>query len=199
MDHSCPFATSPAGVGALRNRSGARPRDDLTSAAMTIDLDELIARAAIEDALRSYTRGIDRLDPDLVAAAFHPDAILSGYGSAEDMSAGDFATYAVPRLREGYTATQHRMSNTAIARDGDTALVETYVLAFHTQATDDGEVLHTFNGRYIDRFECRDGVWLIAHRTLRNDWSRVDPAVPKMNGAYIPSARDRSDPVYGGS
>ena len=76
---------------------------------MTIDLTELTARAAIEDALRSYTRGIDRLDPDLVQAAFHHDAILSGYGSATDMSAADFATYAVPRLRDGYKATQHRI------------------------------------------------------------------------------------------
>jgi len=164
---------------------------------MTIDLDELTARAAIEDALRSYTRGIDRLDPDLVRAAFHDDAILSGYGSATDMSAADFANYAVPRLREGYKATQHRISNITIERDGDTALVETYVLAYHIEVTDDGDVLHTFNGRYIDRFECRDGKWLIAHRTLRNDWSRVDPPAPPMRGDYVASARDRTNPIYG--
>ncbi len=30
-------------------------------------------------------------------------------------------------------------------------------------------------GRFIDRYERRDGVWTIAYRSERNDWSRTTP------------------------
>lgn len=30
-------------------------------------------------------------------------------------------------------------------------------------------------GRYLDRFECIDGVWAIRHRQSVVDWNRVDP------------------------
>ena len=43
---------------------------------MSIDIEELAARAAIEDALLTYCRGVDRLDADLVRSAFHDDAVL---------------------------------------------------------------------------------------------------------------------------
>jgi hypothetical protein len=59
-------------------------------------------------------------------------------------------------------------------------------------------VLHTFSGRYIDRFELRDGAWLIASRTLRNEWSNVEPVAAPMRGTWVASGRGGSpDPIYG--
>ena len=66
-------------------------------------------------------------------------------------------------------------------------------------STDDGKVLHTFNGRWVDTFERRDGPHRIAQRILRVDWTRRDPWHDDMAGAYVPSGRDRTDPVYGNS
>lgn len=162
----------------------------------SMELEDLKARAAIEDALYSYCRGIDRCDPEFVKAAFHEDGELVDYGSAERQRAGSFAEYATKKLREKYVATQHRITNTKIARRGDSALAETYILAYHVEETTEGKVLHTFNGRWLDTFECRDGAWKIAERVLRVDWTRRDPWNDDMAGSYIAGARDRSDALY---
>lgn len=159
------------------------------------------ARQEIHDALLSYCRGIDRLRPDDVSAGFHAGAILDGYG-AGPMTIEDFSAYAVAALAKRFSATQHRVSNTRIEfdDDGTSAIVETYVEASHVEpGSDDGpQRLLIFAGRYIDR--CRpdsDGVWKIAQRTLRNDWSRVDTITEQMSADYVPSGRgDAPDPLY---
>jgi hypothetical protein len=162
---------------------------------MTSDgFDEAEARAEIQAALLSYTRGIDRLDASAVSAGFHPGATLD-YGSGE-RTIEDFAAYAVEALGQGYVATQHRMSNTAVEFAGDVARVETYVLAFHVEVTDDSRFLHTFNGRYIDTFERRDAGWKIARRVLRCDWTNREPMPGEMRGSFLASDRDRTDPLY---
>ena len=161
-----------------------------------MDIEELTARAQIADAIATYARGIDRCDPDAVKAAFHDDGILVDYGAPEPQPAAVFADYACTKLKGAYLATQHRVTNTLIDYRGDHAVAESYILAFHVQQTDDGKILHTFNGRWIDSLTPRDGVWRIAQRVLRVDWTRRDPWHEDMGGAYVPSARDRTDPVY---
>jgi len=157
---------------------------------------ELEIRATIEDALRSYCRGIDRLHAPSVEAAFHPGAMLVDYGSQE-LTIEQFVEHALASLRAKFVATQHRISNTSIEIFGDWARVETYVLAYHVEDGEAGRRLLTFNGRYIDRFEARDGVWKIARRTLRNDWSRVEVMGEPMGGSYVASGRGgTSDPVF---
>jgi SnoaL-like domain len=159
------------------------------------------ARQQIHDALLSYCRGIDRLRPDDVSAGFHDGATLDGYG-AGPMTIEDFASYATVALGKRFTATQHRITNTRIefGDDDATALVETYVEASHVEpATDETpQRLHLFAGRYIDRCEPdADGVWKIASRTLRNDWSRVDTISEPMSGSYVPSGRGETpDPLF---
>lgn len=170
-----------------------------TGTLAAMDLDDLVMRTEMADALARYSRGIDRCDPDLVRSAFHDDGMLVDYGSPEPLAATTFADYACTKLRDAYLATQHRVTNTSVvSRDGDTAVAESYVLAFHVEDGTDGRILHTFNGRWIDRFERRDGgPWLIVERILRVDWTRKDAWNDDMAGAYVPSARDRSDAVYG--
>lgn len=154
------------------------------------------ARRQIRNALLSYCRGIDRLDPEALAAAFHPGAELVDYGP-ESMTIEAFTERALASLGKRFTATQHRISNTAIDLEGEKALVETYVLAYHVEAGDDGDRLHTFNGRYIDRFELRAGSWRIARRTLRYDWSTVESMGERMGGPWVASGRAGSpDPLY---
>lgn len=158
---------------------------------------------AITDALRSYCRGVDRLEPALIAAAFHPGAQLIDYGP-EPTTIEAFVDRVVVSLGQRFIATQHRISNISIDVDVDvdadsptTATVEAYVLAFHVQ---DGEQqkLMTFNGRYIDRFEEREGVWRIAQRTLRVDWSKVETIDASMGGSWVRSGRGGTpDPIFG--
>jgi len=164
---------------------------------MTNDTDDLMMRVAITEALHSYCRGIDRLDPEAVRAAFHDDGVLIDYGAPQPIPAVDFADRAIESLRDRYVATQHRITNTSVvARSGASARVETYILAYHVEDADGGKYLHTFNGRWIDEFEDRGDGWRIAQRTLRVDWTRRDQWQEDMRGDYVPSARDRSDAVY---
>jgi SnoaL-like domain len=159
-------------------------------------MNDLELRAAVEDALRSYCRGIDRLHGPSIAAAFHPGAMLNDYG-AQSLTIEMFVEHAIASLARRFVATQHRISNTTVEHRGDHALVETYVHATHVEVTDDGRRLLTFVGRYIDRFEERDGAWKIAQRTLRNDWSTSAPMGDPMSGTYVPSGRgDTADPIW---
>lgn len=159
-------------------------------------------RQQILDALGWYCRGIDRLDPVLVRRGFHPGAELRDYGTPL-LSIEDFSEHAIGSLSDRFTATQHRISNTLVEFDDDdpasgAAWVETYVLALHVEAAAAGEpdLLHTFAGRYIDRFTERDGRWRIAQRQLRNDFTQVQPIERHMRGAYTASGRAGSpDPI----
>jgi len=162
-----------------------------------IDSQELSQRAEIVDALLSYTRGIDRLDKESVISAFHPGAILNNYGP-EPMPIEDFVEYALPSLKQRYSATQHRVSNIRIEIKEDRALVESYVLAYHVKSSENSKQLHTFNGRYIDSFALRDAHWKISERFLRNDWSKVDDITEEMAGSsvWVKSRRDADDPIY---
>ena len=157
--------------------------------------DALKAREEIHDRLLAYTRGIDRLDTESLLSAFHPGAIMCDYGP-EPMTIEDFASYALQSLRNRFLATQHRVSNIRIEIDNDTAVVESYVLAYHVEAAADGKILHTFNGRYIDEYSLREGQWKIHQRTLRKDWSKLENIEEEMAGTWPSSARDMTDPIY---
>lgn len=160
-------------------------------------------RRELERCLLAYTRGIDRLDGELVLAAFHPGALLSGYGRPGETTIEAFVERAIPSLRDGYDATQHRVTNVTFDQRDDQVMIESYVLAFHLRvgsaAADAGGVdqLFTFNGRYIDRAEERDGHWRISRRELRMDWSSINDRTQQMPGDYLPGLRDRTDPSYG--
>ena len=157
------------------------------------------AEKQIVDCLLSYTRGIDRLDPDAILAAFHPGALLEGYQVDALVPIEDFALPVVERLRKRYSSTQHRLSNTKIDFNDDGAIAESYILAYHVQPADEDnpERLWTFSGRYIDYFEDRDGQWRIAKRFLRADWTRIETIDEKMPNKFISGSRDKDDPIYG--
>ena len=157
------------------------------------------AEKQIVDCLLSYTRGIDRLDPDAILAAFHSGALLEGYQVDALVPIEDFALLVVERLRKRYSSTQHRLSNTKIDFNDDGAIAESYILAYHVQPADEDspERLWTFSGRYIDYFEDRDGQWRIAKRFLRADWTRIETIDEKMPNKFIAGSRDESDPIYG--
>ena len=53
-------------------------------------------------------------------------------------------------------------------------------------------------GRYIDRFERRNGEWKIADRTVLMDLSRSTPVTARFAGEkdFLKGARDKSDWSY---
>jgi hypothetical protein len=161
------------------------------------DIQQLIDRQAILDCLTRYCRGVDRLDRELLLSAYHPDAIDDHgalVGSPEDMVEWG-------RLRDptGPLSTQHHLTNHTCEIDGDTAHAETYYL--YTARNRD-ETVWSAAGRYIDRFERRDGAWKIAMRYCIVEWSvttKEGPIpfadIPDVNANGVPG-RNRADPSY---
>ena len=164
----------------------------------------LLDRQAITDVLTRYCAGVDRLDAELIAGCYHPDA-RDDHGVFEGLGT-DFAVHVVEVLRRHAAATHHQLGQVDIVfaegEPPDAARVESYVLAFHRLDGggdgDDGVELESFGGRYVDRFERRDGVWRIADRRVLPHWNARGPISEFFpRDAFDTGARDRSDPRYG--
>lgn len=167
-----------------------------TVQALMARLQLLEDRESIRQAMYSYARGADRLDRDLVAAAYHQDAFDDHGTFTGDR---DTAVDVIVGNPSGAPVGMHHLGNMLIELAGDTANVETYFLA--CKALEVEGVAHTAvrAGRYLDRFERRDGVWRVAHRVVVDDWSRLDALVapsPGLAGRVHPAARDRTDRSY---
>ena len=166
---------------------------------MTID--ELIAREEIHDVLKRLARGTDRLDPEMIVSCYHPD----GYDDHNNFrgSPVEFARW-VCEVLPGFEATMHCIGAPLIELAGDTAQVNTYCVAHHLM----GQGPHAARGdfvlglRYVDRFERRNGRWLIAKRVCAFDWSYTVPIEGSPNAwfgeDFTLGARDRTDITYRG-
>jgi hypothetical protein len=169
---------------------------------MADELATLLAKQAITEVVVRYARAIDRLDEALLRSVFHPDSthnhFYQGPSSDPDRAPsgddpGDFVRFAFNVL-SAYRYTHHQLGNTLIEFDSDSAArVETYFTAFHRmraqgdplapENAQETEMDYFVAGRYLDRFECRDGEWKIAQRTGMTDWIRLEaPSSPGTVG-----------------
>ena len=96
--------------------------------------------------------------------------------------ASDFAQWVTSVQLSTSITTQHALSNIVIELAGDTAWVESAFMATHIRPgeadTPDEPRLETFWGRYVDRFEKRDGRWAIVLRQPIYEKDRLDPVTP---------------------
>lgn len=95
---------------------------------------------------------------------------------------------------------RHSLANIMIDRHGDTAVVESHVLAYHEWEMASGTHDEIVGGRYIDRFERRDGAWKIADRRCVFEWSRLERCTvrffERMPGRYTRGAHAPDDYLY---
>jgi len=148
-----------------------------------------ISRHRIMNALADHSRGVDRADVNLLGSAYWPEATVD-YGFFAG-AASDF----VPILagaQKGTRPTLHRTANCEIRTEGARAVSESYVIAY----TEEPEIQRIIFGRYLDRHECRDGVWKLSHRTYVLDGNtnrsstvaRADP--PVAGDHYVPEGAE---------
>lgn len=155
---------------------------------------ELKDRQEIYDCIMRYSRGIDRLDREMLLSAYHADAI-DDHGVYCGPVAG-FADYVL-KLHHGMQHyTQHHITNHRCEIDGDVAHTESYYL--FRCLNREAPFYNISTGRYLDRFERRDGRWAIAERIclveVKDDiWG---PRGIEDNAGYVDSTRDRDDPSY---
>jgi ketosteroid isomerase-like protein len=161
-------------------------------------IQELHDRQSIHDKLVAYCRAVDRMDRDLLLSVYHPDAIDDHglfVGGPEA-----FADWAFALHGHIQSAHQHIITNHTCELDGDVAHTETYWMLAGMNR--EPQHLTIGGGRYIDRFEKRDGEWRIAARKCVPDWGGIPgPSflTPEAAAALASSgtvARDRSDASY---
>jgi ketosteroid isomerase-like protein len=159
---------------------------------------ELLDRQAIRDCLARYCRGIDRFDTDLIMSAYHPDAIDDHVLLVDHP--GAFAAWANDLHATGMNSHQHMITTHNCELDGDVAHTETYWMMASMRKN--GPELSLGGGRYVDRFERREGAWKIAARKVLFDWGGTPGTAEISQGAraaietYGQGSRDRSDPSY---
>jgi SnoaL-like domain len=124
---------------------------------MDASTEELLDREQIRDCIARLARGEDRRDAELIRASFWPDAVVDlGVFSG---SFDEYLAFVVPGS-PAITVTQHMLGQSMIERSGDTALVETYVTAYHRMANEDGDRDTVIGGRYLDRMDKRGSQWV---------------------------------------
>jgi hypothetical protein len=162
-------------------------------------------RQDILEVSRRYARGVDRHDKDLVRGAFWPDATVS-YGAP--MPVDEYAGWQEKILR-GYAAHQHHVTGQTVEIEGDTAHVESYVLSLFAPrdrsadglgpptpgraSTADKTVISS--GRFVDRWERRNGEWRIVVREYVADLELRGETVDLCARGCI-GRWDRSDLSY---
>ena len=123
----------------------------------------------IRQAVLRYCRGVDRLDAALMSSAYH-DGATDDHGTIAG-PAQELCERVVQSHRR-YDATMHCVLNHAIDLVDEThATGEVYNVTYLKR----GELLDTWWGRYLDRYECRDGRWAIVHRTCVHEWTETRP------------------------
>lgn len=160
---------------------------------MSADVKNLLDRQAITEVLYLYCRACDRADERLLRSCFHPGS-LHRHRGFEGTSA-DFCTLAM-RIISGGKVTKHLLTNVVIELDGDVARSESYYFAYHrlVNSRSATEEDNFSAGRYLDRFERREGAWRIAQRVGLLDFERFDTPVERGIAALPPHARTRRYP-----
>ena len=162
----------------------------------TLDpLQQLLDRDAIRDVLNRYCRSIDRADAAALASAYHPDAQETHGNHTGDAAA--FRSRAVRNTQERFLRMHHSLGTINIDLAGDVAYSEAYFAAgcVLRPAQDHKPMITVLHGRYLDRFERRDGAWKIAKRTVVKDYRDVR-AVDDPPEQYPLGDWGALDPLY---
>ena len=170
----------------------------------------LLDRQEILDCVYRYARGMDRWDRELARSAYHDDAV-DDHGQFVG-GVDEFLDWAFEAHRKAHASHQHAIVNHTCEIDGDVAHAESY---YHFVSLNlAGPPWSMSAGRYIDRFEKRDGRWAIAERVTVRDFMvseerlgrehltglavgmTFDPAERAFAETARGPMRDKSDPSY---
>ncbi|TQC48662.1 nuclear transport factor 2 family protein [Rhodococcus sp. WS4] len=175
------------------------------------ELSQLLARQQILDCIHRAARGLDRHDVELLASAFHPDAVVR-YGKIIDGVPG-----IARKLNEGHASSSrahtHNITTHNCRIDGDSAEAESYVLAglasgdrttvrlLGARCSVLGARCSVLGARYLDVLDKRNDRWLISAREVVIEWSMSGDASAfhseTFNARGYPTGSwDGSDPSY---
>ncbi|MGH8665844.1 MAG: nuclear transport factor 2 family protein [Burkholderiales bacterium] len=139
------------------------------------EIQRLVDRAAIQDLLMRYFRGIDSADPEQVRACFTDDvrAAYDGRTFVDGIDALMSSFLAFRNKASGqWIETTHFMGNLSYLRlDDDIAETEVYAIAFLVTPGTAANMVAMRSLRYLDRLRKTAGAWRIRDRVHTLDWS----------------------------
>jgi ketosteroid isomerase-like protein len=130
-------------------------------------LQEMVDYYEICKVINRYCRAFVINDSDLLRSVYHVDGI-DNHGEG-DVPVGDFVDSIFDVVHQ-FDVMTHMMGQVDAEIDGDVAHVESHVLGGMQVSADGNAQKSILGGRYVDRFEKRDGEWRIAHRSFITDW-----------------------------
>jgi ketosteroid isomerase-like protein len=154
----------------------------------------LLDREAILDCVTMYCRAIDRREEELLPHAYHAAATVDHLTARGQFAGSASGFVAWAWTTQGARWTEHYLTSHTASIDGDTAYAETQFFLVGRSQGDRRSNLG--GGRYIDRFEHRDGDWRIAHRDAVGHWTAEVDDLASDYVASRPPRRDRDDPSY---
>ncbi len=157
------------------------------------DLEKLLAKEEIRDQIYTYCRALDRIDNELGYSVFAEDAKVD-YGPTYKGTGWGFIDMML-KMHRKMVSTHHMMTNVLIklSEDGTRAASETYMYAACKYKNKAGKATFTVEARCrdIDKWEKRDGKWLIVERVVAGDNSFIIPA-PQYTEDYN-NGRDKTE------
>jgi ketosteroid isomerase-like protein len=163
------------------------------------EIRSLLDKEAIRELVNLYCRAADRHDHELMRSLYHPDAV-DDHGSFFKGLAMDFIDQ-LPAIQAPMEILHHNVTTHNIELNGDVAEGEVYILAFHKVKAESGAFDLLIGGRYLDKYQKREGRWKFAHRAVLADWATVtDPSAvnlehPVITGSHI-GKPGPGDPSY---
>ncbi len=131
----------------------------------TLSIEEISDRIQIQDLLTRYTVALDTKDWDLLDSCFVPDAQVDYTSSGGTKGPYREVRQWLEKALAAFPMTQHFISNTLIAFEGDEARSRTYVINPMGFPKDDGGLhIFTVGAYYHDRLVHTDDGWRIAER-----------------------------------
>lgn len=175
-------------------------------------IQRLVDKDEIRDVILLYCRGVDRRDWPLAQSAFFDDA-TDDHGDFKG-PIDEFFAWIEPQHAQ-VAKSSHVLANCCIQfASNSLAVVESYFIANlelgpeaqgHRKQfasapgnVDAGRLKLDVFGRYIDRFEKRDGAWRIAKRRVAFDSQHNRPILGNVeaNVTWTLGLRDNGDPVF---
>lgn len=138
-------------------------------------LEMLLDEREIKNVVLKYAHGTDRLNWEMVADCYLPQA-TDDHGAFQGGPAALAGWLADKSKYRG--AKQHFVANQLVEIAGDSAVCESYYCCYIEFVGDpefvaDGESEAVLmGGRYVDRLSRADGTWKIASRSAVVDWTR---------------------------
>lgn len=154
----------------------------------------LLAHETARQRMYAVSRAMDRLDRELLAAQFWPDAEVD-YGVFYKGRIDGFLDVAMG-FQGAMRDTQHLVGNVLVRHEGDELAAECYVHAHHVIVGEKENVQLMVGARYLSRLRQRGDEWRIAFQTEVLDWGRWLPIEDRWfdaNSEMPKGRRDRQD------